>query len=178
MCYSPTTQYNIISIYGIRPVGVIVLVRRLYLLGYCSHVMTTAWWVDHPLLLSMVCAGSIPSMMIFFLYEKGSKALDLSIVSVARGEAREINVRKSARFNEFGNISLVRRFLPAGLLQSKDSLGQLIALSDQDSDNSRGSTDFKRSKLSERERVNSKICKDYHGAAGTVWDATGVFSAP
>ena len=25
---------------------------------------------------------------------------------------------------------------------------------------------------------DGRLCKDYHGAAGTVWDGTGVFSPP
>ena len=41
--------------------------------------MTLAWWVDRPFL-SIVCIGSIPRMINFFLCEKGSKVFDLSIV--------------------------------------------------------------------------------------------------
>ena len=49
----------------------------------CSHV-AVAWWIDR-LLLSMICVGSIPGVINFFLCEKGSKVLDFSIV---RGEKR------------------------------------------------------------------------------------------
>ena len=59
-----------------------------------------AWWVGR-LFLRMGCVGSIPSTIIFCLCEKGSKALDLSMV-LDEGKASEITVTKSPRINEIG----------------------------------------------------------------------------
>ena len=64
-------------------------------------------WVDGPLLLSMVCVGSIPSIN-FCLNEKAVKVLDLRIVR-GEGRAPKITVAKSARFDELENIYFVGR---------------------------------------------------------------------
>ena len=67
--------------------------------------MTIACYVDRPLL-SIVCVGSIHSMINFSLCEKLSKVLDLSIVR-GEGRAPEINVTKSAIINELKSIYCV-----------------------------------------------------------------------
>lgn len=70
----------------------------------CSHV-AVAWWIDR-LLLSMICVGSIPGVINFFLCEKGSKVLDL-IIFRGEGGRVEITVTKLAKFDELENLSLV-----------------------------------------------------------------------
>ena len=52
----------------------------------------------------MLCVGSIPSAMNFFLCDTGSKVLDLSI---GEGRASVFTVTKSARINAHENMYLV-----------------------------------------------------------------------
>ena len=66
--------------------------------------VTVAWWVDCPLLLSMVCVGSIPSVIKFFLCEQLEVSLSQRLVRGA-GRAPKITATKSARFHDLEILS-------------------------------------------------------------------------
>ena len=58
------------------------------------------WSVDRPLLLSVVCRCSIPSIINFFFNVKGWKFPDLLVVRGKKETPGEGHVTKSAKFNE------------------------------------------------------------------------------